>query len=337
MKFLSKTALCACALAAICAASASAANFSDIAADTDAGKAINKMADAGILAGYPDGTFQPNKGLTRAEFVQIANLTFGIQLTDETPLAFTDVPSTHWAYERIRAAYKAGYIAGVGNNKFAPDGVLTREQVAAMVDRIQKFENLAGLKITITDPVSAWARESVEDAIACGLFTLPEDGTFRGTQAITRAEVCQALAQYVSDTPSTSDNTGAGGSISGGGGAGGGGGGSSTSENSNTPANVVTALKDASNALGKIHYEGPMMSEIITTMKTCVDDVLVRESQGTTITSEYVKTTYKTQIDRVQELYDGLVPENQDRIQQDIVQNVEKVSTINILQEYFLS
>lgn len=335
MKPVSK-AFCACMLAAACMTSAGAANFSDVAAESAAGKAIYKMADAGILAGYPDGTFQPGKGLTRAEFVQIANLTFGIQLTDETPLTFTDVPATYWAYDRIRAAYKAGYIAGVGNHQFAPEGVLTREQVAAMVDRIQKFENLAGTKVTITDPVSGWARDSVERAIACGLFTLPADGTFRGTQAITRAEVCQALAQYVKDAEAPSQNIGGTGGSTGSGGSGGNSGGS-TSTDSSTPAEVVSALKDASSALGKISYDGPMMNEIITTMKTCIDDALEKESKGTTITAEYVKKTYEDEIARVRSLYDDLMQANKDRIQQDIVQQVEKVSTISILRDYFLS
>ena len=211
--------------------------------------------------------------------------------------------------------------------------MLTREQVAAMVDRIQKFENLAGTKVTITDPVSGWARDSVERAIACGLFTLPADGTFRGTQAITRAEVCQALAQYVKDAEAPSQNIGGTGGSTGSGGNSGGG----TSTDSSTPAEVVSALKDASSALGKISYDGPMMNEIITTMKTCIDDALAKESKGTTITAEYVKKTYEDEIARVRSIYDDLMQANKDRIQQDIVQQVEKVSTISILRDYFLS
>ena len=80
-----------------------------------------------------------------------------------------------------------------------------------------------------------------------------------------------------------------------------------------------------------------MMNEIITTMKTCIDDALEKESKGTTITAEYVKKTYEDEITRVRSLYDDLMQANKDRIQQDIVQQVEKVSTISILRDYFLS
>lgn len=78
------------------------------------------------------------------------------------------------------------------------------------------------------------------------------------------------------------------------------------STDSSTPAEVVSALKDASRALGKISYDGPMMNEIITTMKTCIDDALEKESKGTTITAEYVKKTYEDEIARVRSLYDDL-------------------------------
>lgn len=338
MKPFSKAAVAGMLVAACCMGSASAASFSDVTAGSELGDAVYKMADAGILTGYPDGTFQPNKGLTRAEFVQIANLTFGIQLTDSNAPTFTDVPSSYWAYDRIMAASTAGYIAGVGDNKFDPNGVLTREQVAAMVDRILKFKNLTGKEVKITDTVSPWAKASVERAIACGLFTLSEDGTFRGTQAITRAEVCQALAQYAK-VPDNANNN-AGGTTGGGSTGGGGGGGGSTGGNttpSSTPANVVTALNDASQALGKISYpNGPKMTRIVTTLKTCIDDAISASNKGTTITKAYVEATYSSEIATVRSLYNELTDANKSRLQQDIINNVEKVSTVDILQNYFL-
>ena len=115
--------------------------YSDVDLKSELGVAIVRMAQAGIINGYPDGTFLPNGYLTRAEFVKIANLEFGLLLSDEKLIQFTDVPKEHWAYQQVMVARKAGYIEGVGNNNFAPSATLSREQFCVMVGRIQNYKN----------------------------------------------------------------------------------------------------------------------------------------------------------------------------------------------------
>ncbi|WP_204758288.1 S-layer homology domain-containing protein, partial [Heliomicrobium gestii] len=67
--------------------------------------AIATMAAANILHGYPDGTFQPDKAITRAEMVYLMNQLIGRKpLTGITQTSWSDVPVDHWAAGAIEAA-----------------------------------------------------------------------------------------------------------------------------------------------------------------------------------------------------------------------------------------
>ncbi len=92
-----------------------AANFPDV-NDNWAAVSIGKLAKAGYLSGYPDGTFRPNDYITRAEAVKVFNRAY-----DRTPelqpdaakpaMPFTDVAAAHWAYDEIFEAAVAHDIA----------------------------------------------------------------------------------------------------------------------------------------------------------------------------------------------------------------------------------
>ena len=71
-------------------------SFSDVNTETDTGKAIYKLVDAGILNGYLDGTFKPGNTLTRAELCKIINLVFGY--TEAATENFKDVKKEDWFY-----------------------------------------------------------------------------------------------------------------------------------------------------------------------------------------------------------------------------------------------
>ncbi|WNC14799.1 S-layer homology domain-containing protein [Brevibacillus brevis] len=82
-------------------------NFYDVPADHWASQIIAAVSKEGYMAGYPDGTFHPQKTLTRAETVTIINrLTNKIQLSPVKGQSWPDVPPTHWAYKDIEAATK---------------------------------------------------------------------------------------------------------------------------------------------------------------------------------------------------------------------------------------
>ncbi len=172
-----------------------AADFYDLPRDnSEKSQAVYKLADAGIVGGYENGTFRPDNELTRAELCKIVNLIFDFS-TPHT-INFADIKNTDWFYGHVLIAKQAGYINGFEDNTFRGNNKLTREQTCAIISRIVKLE-LASSDITINDNVSSWASNDVLKVISNGIMPLEENGTFRATENITRAELCMALARYV--------------------------------------------------------------------------------------------------------------------------------------------
>ncbi len=122
------------------------AAFSDISGHKNQ-SAIEALAEKGIINGMGNGTFAPNKTMTRAEFCAIVVRGIGLKL--EKTSAFSDVADTKWYAEYIGAAYRAGIVNGVGSGKFNPEGTITRQETAAMIARSAKT---LGLEPSVSDP-----------------------------------------------------------------------------------------------------------------------------------------------------------------------------------------
>ena len=95
---------------------------------------IAAAVQAGILKGYPDGSFRPEQEVTREEMA--AMLTRMIQLDYSGKNApFTDVDSERWSYDEIRALAGAGILKGYEDGSFRPERILTRGEMAALLER----------------------------------------------------------------------------------------------------------------------------------------------------------------------------------------------------------
>lgn len=106
--------------------------FSDVVLSRWYGTAVNSLAKAGVLAGYKDGTFLPNKTITRAEFVTALAQCFSIKdNAGEAPFSDT---ANHWAEKYIIAASSMGWIHGdTGTGRFRPNDPIKRcEAVTVM-------------------------------------------------------------------------------------------------------------------------------------------------------------------------------------------------------------
>lgn len=68
-----------------------------------AGDAVAQLYSKGIIEGYGDGTFRPDRPLTRAEAITIINRVYGIQPVENVQPSWNDVDVDHWAYEAIQA------------------------------------------------------------------------------------------------------------------------------------------------------------------------------------------------------------------------------------------
>lgn len=199
LKLIISAALAFSALLVTTAIAADNKSFTDVDFSSEQGQAIEKMYNAGYLAGYNDGSFKPDATITRAELTRVFNQVFEYELNEEKAANmadFFDVEKEAWYYNDVKIAQSNGYINGFNDNTFRPQNNFTREQTCVVLALAANLNSVAN-DITINDKVSPWAETYVKSAIADGAFKLENNNNFRATVNITRGEVCQALAKYV--------------------------------------------------------------------------------------------------------------------------------------------
>ncbi len=174
--------------------------FSDLPEDHWGKPYIDALTARGVLNGLPDGTYAPDRPMTRAELaVQVAQA-FDVnrELPSET---FTDIPDDYWAAETIDEAVTTGFMTGYPNDVFQPDQTVPRTQVLVT---LATGLDLATDGITTTEvlqpyedqsEIPAWATAKVASAIEAGLIDASPDTTtqLRPNTPATRAEVAAML------------------------------------------------------------------------------------------------------------------------------------------------
>ncbi|MGB9834107.1 MAG: S-layer homology domain-containing protein [bacterium] len=138
--------------------------FSDIGSSW-ARDEILKLAQVGIISGFPDGTFRPGNPVSRAEFAKMVVSSFASP--SESPPSFKDVSQDFWASRYISGAQVMGWITGFPDGTFRPQEPVTRAQALAVLARI------AGWKEEVWPypiPPSSWATGTVAAALKNGVI-----------------------------------------------------------------------------------------------------------------------------------------------------------------------
>ncbi|MBB6176029.1 hypothetical protein HNQ82_000840 [Anoxybacillus tengchongensis] len=186
-KFLAGTVSAAVVASAI--APVASASFTDVAGSVHADD-IATLVAKGYIKGYADGTFKPNKTLTRGE----AAIIFSRILKDagfkapEQGASFPDVPASKAELAEAVAIVKAaGVMGGDEKGNFNPNANITREQMAKVVVEAFKLTKPANhtTKITDLDKAGSWAREYIQTLEANGVTKNTE---FMPKQNVTRGQ-----------------------------------------------------------------------------------------------------------------------------------------------------
>ncbi|NLV22668.1 MAG: S-layer homology domain-containing protein, partial [Syntrophomonadaceae bacterium] len=161
--------------------SAGAASFSDVTGTSVEAQAIYRLNGLGVLDGYPDGTFGPEKTITRAEFAKIACVTAGLKAVASgmggTASPFSDVATDHWANGWVNVAAAQGFVKGDPAGTFRPEDKITQAEVITVLLRLLGYnDNLPG----------EWPSDYISKAANLGVL---DDVTFVATQAATRGTV----------------------------------------------------------------------------------------------------------------------------------------------------
>ncbi len=108
-------------------------DFTDVEGSEWFANAVGYVQKEGLISGYPDGSFMPDKTITRAEFATIISR-LGDKATGNK--AFPDVKNDHWAYEYIQNAYAKGLMSGYPDGSFMPNKTITRAETTKITNRL---------------------------------------------------------------------------------------------------------------------------------------------------------------------------------------------------------
>ena len=168
-------------------------------ADTNghwAESAINKWSgEYGIIQGYDDGTFRPDKSITRGAFAGILDRFLHFQNASPAD-TFSDTAGTYWEDAILKLHASGIYLGNQG--AALPSSTITRQQAVAMIGRAFRIApETAAPDYTDTDQIAEYAMAYVGEFEVRGYLTDSAAGTFRPTDPITRAELINILSNMV--------------------------------------------------------------------------------------------------------------------------------------------
>lgn len=144
-----------------------------------------------------DGNGNPLPGLVRRRKAEAALFLTPVD-GNASGEPFRDVKSGSWYYSAVMKVYELGYMSGMADGVFDPDGGLTRAQVVQILANVEQADLSVYICGSFRDVVSgAWYCPAVAWASEKGYVSGFEDGTFRPNERITREQLCSILARYL--------------------------------------------------------------------------------------------------------------------------------------------
>lgn len=131
--------------------------FPDVSSTADYSDALAWAKEAGVVSGYADGTFQPDKSVNRAEYLKMVSVAAKSETTTEGTLGFSDVNDKAWYAPFVRTAKMRGIIKGY------PDGTFKAEQTVSFAEGLKMGYLTFG--ITVSDTGGQWYESYLRDAI----------------------------------------------------------------------------------------------------------------------------------------------------------------------------
>lgn len=135
---------------------ATTSTLKDVSANAWYNTEVCTLVRAGVINGYPDGTFRPNANVTRAEFSAMIARVFSVSYVGNN--MFEDI-NGHWAESFINILAKLGILKG-DNGNANPDDLLTRAQAAAMCNRLVGRNSTNSSTNSCTGTIKNWPDNS---------------------------------------------------------------------------------------------------------------------------------------------------------------------------------
>ena len=172
--------------------------FTDVTSSHWAYDYIVEAKNRKLIEGYSDSSFRPDLEMTRAEFVTLIwNMNGKTDCRIELP--FEDVDENAWYYPQICWAYEKGYVSGVSENQFSPSGMITRQQVAAILYRMCNNPNVIDCVEIFEDSseIEPYAKNALNWAVEKEIFNGVDETHLAPNANATRAQLCAIVLRYV--------------------------------------------------------------------------------------------------------------------------------------------
>lgn len=157
-----------------------------------------------LFYGVSDTSFAPQTQMTRSMFVTVLYRLVGNGATASNTSAFEDVKADSWYGPAVYWAYENGLVTGTTGKKFAPEELITREQMMVIIYNYYKGTPV-DYTLTFSDTalISQWAKDAVRFCVSKDIISGRENNTLAPTEGLTRAEASKMFFT-VATTLSTS-------------------------------------------------------------------------------------------------------------------------------------
>ena len=162
---------------------------------------VKFVNEEGLFTGVSNTEFAPNDTMTRGMLVTVLYRLAGEPQASASN--FTDVPGDAWFADAVAWASENGIVKGTGNNEFAPNREITREEMSVIM---YNYAKSMGLDVSVIgdltkfadgDKISAWAKEAMSWAVGARLISGKSNEILDPDGKATRAENAAILQRFI--------------------------------------------------------------------------------------------------------------------------------------------
>jgi len=176
--------------------------FSDVSVDSWYYESVHYVYENGLFSGISSTEFAPNMSMSRAMLVTVLHRMAG--LPKESGSNFSDISRDEWYTDAVDWAVNNDIVNGIGNDLFAPNDNINREQLVTI---LFNYAKLAGMDTTVDDmtvnqfidgrDVSQWASVAMEWAVNSGLIKGKNGNILDPKGNATRGEVSTLIVRLI--------------------------------------------------------------------------------------------------------------------------------------------
>ncbi|MFJ7954172.1 S-layer homology domain-containing protein [Lysinibacillus sp. NPDC096418] len=175
-------------------AEAATPKFSDVLESNSHYAAIMDLASRGIIKGYADGTFAPEKQVTRGQAAKMIVGILGLDTGNVANAGFRDVSPQNEYAGAIATLKQAGIIDGYADGTFRPNESIKRNHMAKIITRALSLEGSASVELPFTDLHSDY-KEAISTLFEYGITTGTTATTFGGENFVARGQLASFIVR----------------------------------------------------------------------------------------------------------------------------------------------